>query len=162
MVIHFSLLKLQCTMNKRKCSHELRQYKIQIVLGFPLSRDFSNFQVPGLLDFFSPGTTGPQDLQGLQVPSCHIPGPSREVPGRPGGTKSIFFLPIYAFFFPSDFFSSMYGQHRIRNPTDNNSSGIQDAVTKVCNHLHFFFLILQVSFGKLFVLIVNLSGESYL
>ena len=35
------------------------------VLGFPLSRDFSNFQVPGLLDFFSPGTTGPWDLQGL-------------------------------------------------------------------------------------------------
>ena len=34
-------------------------------LGFPLSRDFSNFQVPGLLDFFSPGTTGPWDLQGL-------------------------------------------------------------------------------------------------
>jgi hypothetical protein len=25
-------------------------------LGFPLSQDFSNFQVPGLLDFFSPGT----------------------------------------------------------------------------------------------------------
>ena len=35
------------------------------VLGFPLSRDFSNFQVPGLLDFFSPGTMGPRDLQGL-------------------------------------------------------------------------------------------------
>ena len=34
-------------------------------VGFPLSRDFSNFQVPGLLDFFSPGTTGPWDLQGL-------------------------------------------------------------------------------------------------
>jgi hypothetical protein len=28
-------------------------------IGFPLSRDFSNFQVPALLDFFSPGTTGP-------------------------------------------------------------------------------------------------------
>ena len=38
---------------------------IQYVVGFPLSRDFSNFQVPGLLDFFSPGTTGPWDLQGL-------------------------------------------------------------------------------------------------
>ena len=35
------------------------------VLGFPLSRDFSNFQVPGLLDFFSPGTKEPWDLQGL-------------------------------------------------------------------------------------------------
>ena len=34
-------------------------------LGFPLSRDFSNFQVPGLLDLLSPGTTGPRDLQGL-------------------------------------------------------------------------------------------------
>ena len=34
-------------------------------VGFPLSQDFFNFQVPGLLDFFSPGTTGPQDLQGL-------------------------------------------------------------------------------------------------
>ena len=34
-------------------------------LGFPLSRDFFDFQVPGLLDFFSPGTTGPRDLQGL-------------------------------------------------------------------------------------------------
>ena len=35
------------------------------LVGFPLSRDFSNFEVPGLLDFFSPGTTGPWDLQGL-------------------------------------------------------------------------------------------------
>ena len=35
------------------------------VLGFPLSRDFSDFEVPGLLDFFSPGTMGPRDLQGL-------------------------------------------------------------------------------------------------
>ena len=30
-----------------------------ITVGFPLSRDFTNFQVPELLDFFSPGTTGP-------------------------------------------------------------------------------------------------------
>jgi hypothetical protein len=34
-----------------------------LVLAF--SRDFSHFQVPGLLDLFSPGTTGPWDLQGL-------------------------------------------------------------------------------------------------
>ena len=134
-------------------------------VGFPLSQDFFNFQVPGLLDFFSPGTTGPRDLQGLQVPSCHVPGPSRDVPGRPGGTKSIFFAHLCIFFLPifplQTFFSSMYGQYRIRNQTGNNFSGTQDAITKVCNFLHFFFLIWQVSFGKLFILIVNLSGESY-
>ena len=44
------------------CS-SLLQLTPGLVLAF--SRDFSNFQVPGLLDFFSPGTTGPRDLQGL-------------------------------------------------------------------------------------------------
>ena len=34
---------------------------------------------PGLLDFFSPGTTGPWDLQGLWVLSCSVP--SRDLPG---------------------------------------------------------------------------------
>ena len=29
--------------------------------------------VPGLLDFFSPGTTGPRDLQGIYVLSCLVP-----------------------------------------------------------------------------------------
>ena len=28
------------------------------MLGFPFSQDFSNFQVPGLLDLLSPGTLG--------------------------------------------------------------------------------------------------------
>ena len=42
-----------------------RPVNLQSALGFPLSRDFSDFQVPGLLDFFSPGATGPRDLQGL-------------------------------------------------------------------------------------------------
>ena len=50
--------------------HEVNKLQFNIfhtiyVLGFPLSRDFFNFQVPGLLDFYSPGTTGPWDLQGL-------------------------------------------------------------------------------------------------
>ena len=49
-------------------------------LGFPLSRDFYNFQVLGLLDFFSPRTTGPRDLQGLQVLSCLVPGPRTSCP----------------------------------------------------------------------------------
>ena len=84
---------------------------LDYILGFPLSRDFSNFQVPGLLDFFSPGTTGPWDLQGLQVPSCQVPGPSRDVPGCPGGTKFFFLFEHYfifsTYFSPSDFFSSM-------------------------------------------------------
>ena len=43
-------------------------------------------KVLGLLDFFSPGTTGPRDLQGLQVLSCPVPsqdlaGTSRDFPG---------------------------------------------------------------------------------
>ena len=57
-------------------------------------RDFSHFQVPGLVDFFSPGTTGPRNLQGLQVLSCPhlVPGPSRDSPGRdsPAGKPSLF------------------------------------------------------------------------
>ena len=40
-------------------------------------------EVPGLLDFFSPGTTGPRDLQGLQVLSR--PG---TFPGPPGTEQS--------------------------------------------------------------------------
>ena len=35
----------------------------RIVLAF--SPGLFPFSVPGLLDFFSPGTTGPRDLQGL-------------------------------------------------------------------------------------------------
>ena len=54
---------------------------ITFQLGFPLSRNFSNFQVPGLLDLLSPGTTGPRDLQGLQVLSCLVPGPRTSCPG---------------------------------------------------------------------------------
>jgi hypothetical protein len=50
-------------------------------LGFPLSRDFSDFQVPGLLDFFSPGTTGPSGSLG-PVPSS--PG---TFPGLPGTSR---------------------------------------------------------------------------
>ena len=45
----------------------LQNWLAQIVRpdsGFPLSRDFSNFQVLGLLDFFSPGTTGPSRFLG--------------------------------------------------------------------------------------------------
>ena len=47
-------------------------------LGFPLSLDFSNFQVPGLLNFFSPGTMEPLDFQGpvLSVPGSSCPGTS--------------------------------------------------------------------------------------
>ena len=35
------------------------------VLGFPLSRDFSNFQVPGLSGSLGPVLPGPRDLQSL-------------------------------------------------------------------------------------------------
>ena len=35
------------------------------ILGFPLSRDFSNFQVPGLSGSLGPVLPGPRDLQGL-------------------------------------------------------------------------------------------------
>ena len=52
-VILWSRIALKCVMFK------------DYTLGFPLSRDFSNFEVPGLLDLFSSGTTGPRDLQGL-------------------------------------------------------------------------------------------------
>ena len=34
-------------------------------VGFPLSRDFSNFQVPGLSGSLGPVLAGPRDLQGL-------------------------------------------------------------------------------------------------
>ena len=52
---------------------------ITFQLGFPLSRDFSNFNVPGLLDFFSPGTTGPSRSLGpvLSHPGT-FPGLSRD------------------------------------------------------------------------------------
>ena len=40
-------------------------------VGFPLSRDFSNFQVPGLSDLLSPGTTGPSRSLG-PVLSCPV------------------------------------------------------------------------------------------
>ena len=65
-------------------------------VGFPLSQDFFNFQVPGLLDFFSPGTTGPSGSLS-PVLSCPgtFPGRSRDVLAGPNP----FFLHIYAFFF---------------------------------------------------------------
>ena len=90
-------------------------YGCTLVLAF--SPGLFHFQVPGLLDFFSPGTTGPRDLQGLQVLSCLVPGPrtscpgtSRDVPGQnhfplfalkvfSAGKKSTFFtLPFHTFF----------------------------------------------------------------
>ena len=58
-------------------------------VGFPLSQDFFNFQVPGLLDFFSPGTTGPS---GSLSPVLSCPGTSWR-------DQIHFFLHIYAFFF---------------------------------------------------------------
>ena len=57
---------LHCIFGLEIRKNSFNLFKLEgYLLGFPLSRDFSNFQVPGLLDFFSPGTTGPRDLQGL-------------------------------------------------------------------------------------------------
>ena len=42
-----------------KIENYLKSGLARDVLEFSLSRDFSNFQVPGLLDLLSPGTTGP-------------------------------------------------------------------------------------------------------
>ena len=56
--------------------------KYHIALVLALSRDFSNFQVPGLLDFFSPGTTGPSRSLG---PVLSRPG---TFPGPPGTEQS--------------------------------------------------------------------------
>ena len=67
-------------------------------LGFPLSRDFSDFQVPGLLDFFSPGTTGPRDLQGLQVLSPGRPGTFAGLPGTSRDQISLCFCTFMHFF----------------------------------------------------------------
>ena len=67
-------------------------------VGFPLSQDFFNFQVPGLLDFFSPGTTGPS---GSLSPVLSCPGTSWR--------DQIHFFCTFMHFFstyfsPSDFF----------------------------------------------------------
>ena len=43
--------------------HYLIPWPLELVLAF--SPGLFHFQVPGLLDFFGPGTTGPRDLQGL-------------------------------------------------------------------------------------------------
>ena len=58
-----------------------------VVMSF--SPGLSHFQVPGLFDFLSPGTFWSRDLQGLQVLSCFVPGPSRDFLGRPGTSISI-------------------------------------------------------------------------
>ena len=64
-------------------------------LGFPLSRDFLDFQVPGLLDFFSSGTTGPsRSLSPVPGTSRDLHGTSRDFPGP----NKFIFLHIYAFF----------------------------------------------------------------
>ena len=67
---------------------------ITFQLGFPLSWDFSNFQVLGLLDFFSPGTTGPS--RSLVPVLSHLgtfPGLSRDFPGTGQSCWKAYFQP---------------------------------------------------------------------
>ena len=81
-------LKFQHCLNAKPKSHIING---QYILGFPLSRDFSNFQVPGLLDLLSPGTTGPSRSLG---PVLSSPGTqdllSRDFPGLPGTSQDQF------------------------------------------------------------------------
>ena len=67
---------------------DICMYLYVLVLAF--SRDFSNFQVLGLLDFFSPGTTGPSRSLG---PVLSGPG---TFPGLPGTSQDKIPLYIYA------------------------------------------------------------------
>ena len=43
----------------------LINFNLWSILVLAFSPGLFHFQVPGLLDLFSPGTTGPRDLQGL-------------------------------------------------------------------------------------------------
>ena len=54
--------------------------------------------VPGLLDFFSPGTMGPRDLQGLQVLSPGRPGTFPGLPGTSRDQKTLCFCTFLHFF----------------------------------------------------------------
>jgi hypothetical protein len=70
------------------------------VLGFPLSRDFSNFQVPGFLDLLSPGT-GPRDHGTFRVSRSRpalVPGPPGKSREGPGTDQITFFFSLSDFF----------------------------------------------------------------